>query len=160
MARKTKPKGAPRKVAPRLKIVSARSDKAGHAAGVADVKANFLTLITQPRSVSAAAVMAGVTARTIYRWATEDAEFKAAFDEARDAGTDVAEDRCYELMMQNDDLGTASRMTLAILRARRPDVWDRKPSLAVEATAESATGEKTKIGIQFYGEPAAEDDDD
>jgi transposase-like protein len=115
-------------------------------------------LVAAPISMGGAAKKAGISRGTIYDWMADDAQFKADVLDAREVGTDLAEAGVVELAMQRDDLQVASKMLLALLRARRPSEWDHTRKVSVEAEATGADGTKARIGIMFVGEPAAEDE--
>jgi hypothetical protein len=114
-------------------------------------------------SVEEAGAHAGVTRRTIYMWRKADAEFKAAWDEATDAGVDELEailDACAK-KSKNDPRYQTS--LIFSLKNRRPTQWrdahDLRHSGQVSVVAslaemtpeelarlEQATGDDTEAG--------------
>lgn len=63
---------------------------------------------------------AGATTAIMKRWRAEDTDFAADWDEALEDGTDFIEDVATERALKKSD-----PLMLAILKARRPDKFDR-----------------------------------
>ena len=57
----------------------------GHGAKPDAIREKAIVALLSERTLGAAAAMAGVSERTLRRWLTEDAEFKAEYDAARQA---------------------------------------------------------------------------
>jgi hypothetical protein len=77
-------------------------------------RAKFLELIASGRSITAAARAAKVSRDSLYRWRNENAEFAAAWDEAREAGLDALEDKARDLAEEGD-----TKMIIFLLKAGR-----------------------------------------
>jgi transposase-like protein len=125
-------------------------------------KASFVEFLSSGGSVTASARSVGIDRHTVYNWRKADPDFADAWDDATERGADVLEDRALALALQDDDLGVASRTTIALLKSRRPKAWSERgqqTSISIGDQVEAQSGAKSKIAIRFVGEPAAEDDD-
>jgi len=96
----------------------------------------FLDELAMGSSISRAAAAADGTPRNFKNWRDSDPEFAKDWDEAVEEGTDFIEDVATERAMKKSD-----PLMLAILKARRPDKYDRnagKSSLEVNINVEGA----------------------
>lgn len=107
--------------------------RTGGASGIADTKKmdGFLALLQEGYSVSGACNKADLARSTAYQWRDQDTEFRQAWDDAIDAGTDKLEDVMLDLTKLRNHTGFLS--TMATLKARRPDKWreDQKIDVAL-----------------------------
>jgi hypothetical protein len=85
-----------------------------------EAEGKFLDALRDGRSIAAAARNAGLGRRTAYDWRDRDPQFAARWDEAFDEGTDRLED----LALSGAEQGS-ERLLLALLKARRPDRYQR-----------------------------------
>jgi hypothetical protein len=99
----------------------------------------FLDQLAVGNSVSFAANAAGGTARNFKRWRDEDPEFAKDWEEAEEEGTDFIEDTATERALKKSD-----PLMLAILKARRPDKYDRNRGSGVEVNI-NVEGSKAKL---------------
>src|SRR3954471_4535525 len=100
----------------------------------------FLDQLTVGDSESAAARAADGTVAQFKKWRNEDKDFAADWDDAVEAGTDFIEDIATERAMRKSD-----PLMLAILKARRPDKYDRNAGKnGVEVTI-NVEGAKAKL---------------
>jgi hypothetical protein len=86
----------------------------------------FLAALARGDSVSIAAVSAGATRTPFYVWRADDPQFAADWDQALEAGTDLLEDEARRRAMDGSDL-----LLIFLLRARRPEIYNRKQQLAL-----------------------------
>lgn len=84
----------------------------------------FLDQLEAGDSVSAAARAAGGTAREFNAWRKDDPNFAKDWEEAEEAGTDFIED-----VATNRALTKSDSLMAMILKARRPDKYDRGSKL-------------------------------
>jgi hypothetical protein len=119
------------------------------------VKDRFIEHLATGSSVTAACIAAGTDRRAVYTWHANDPIFAERWDNANNVGWDRLEDRALYLAMQDDDLGVASRTTIQLLKARRPQTFAERSQLAAMASVDNAeTGESTRIAIRFVGPEA------
>jgi len=96
----------------------------------------FLDELAAGSSISMAARAADGTTRNFKNWRDTDPEFAKDWDDAIEEGTDFIEDVATERAMRKSD-----PLMLAILKARRPDKYDRnsgKNSVEVNINVEGA----------------------
>jgi hypothetical protein len=99
----------------------------------------FLDCLAAGDSISKAAVAAGATTSIMKRWRAEDSNFAADWDEAIEDGTDFIEDVATERALKKSD-----PLMLAILKARRPDKFDRANKLELSGGID-VTGAKSRL---------------
>ena len=99
----------------------------------------FLDQLAAGNSVSFAAHAAGGTTKNFKAWRDSDPDFAADWEEAVEEGTDFIEDVATERAMKKSD-----PLMLAILKARRPDKYDRGSGKAVEVNI-NVEGSKAKL---------------
>lgn len=103
----------------------------------------FLASLAGGSSVTAAASKASIPKRTMYDWRSSDEEFKAAWDDALDSGSDILEDEAFRRahdgveepviaqgrMVRNEDGSSlkvrkySDTLMLTLLKARRPEKY-------------------------------------
>jgi hypothetical protein len=108
---------------------------AARAARTAKLKARFLEVYSEIGAAKKAAKRIGICTSTPWQWRAEDPAFAAAWEEIRDRQTEDVEATLYELAVgidvpvhhQGVVIGnrklTSDRAALALLRARKPDVY-------------------------------------
>lgn len=101
-------------------------------------RAAFLVLLTEGTSVSAAARGIGMTRQAMYLARDRDDEFKQAWDDAVEEGTDCLEDEAVKRAKTSSDT-----LLIFMLKARRPDKF--KDRVANEHTGE--------VGYVLIGAP-------
>jgi hypothetical protein len=99
----------------------------------------FLDCLAAGDSISKAATAAGATTAIMKRWRAEDSNFAADWDEAIEDGTDFIEDTATERALKKSD-----PLMLAILKARRPDKYDRAGKLELSGGID-VTGAKSRL---------------
>jgi hypothetical protein len=99
----------------------------------------FLDALELGDSVSKAATIAGATSRQFKRWREDDPDFAADWDEAEEAGTDFIEDTATDRALKKSD-----PLMLAILKARRPEKFDRGSKLELSGGID-VTGARAKL---------------
>lgn len=106
---------------------------------------SFLDALRDGLSVTAACVDAGIARRTAYEWREADEEFRQAWDEAVEEGTDRLEDEAkrrardgvtepiyYKGMKVGEVQRHSDTLMIFLLKARRPDKY--KDRIANEHT--------------------------
>lgn len=95
----------------------------------------FLDQLAVGSSVSFAAHAAGMTSSQVKAWRRSDPDFAKDWDEAEEEGTDFIEDAATERALKKSD-----PLMLAILKARRPEKYDRgsRDKLEVNINVEGA----------------------
>jgi ClpP class serine protease len=99
----------------------------------------FLDCLAAGDSVSKAAMAAGATTSIMKRWRAEDPNFAADWDEAIEDGTDFIEDVATERALKKSD-----PLMLAILKARRPEKFDRANKLELSGGID-VTGSRARL---------------
>lgn len=99
----------------------------------------FLDQLEVGNSISFAANAAGGTARVFKRWRDDDESFAKDWDEAEEAGTDFIEDAATTRALSKSD-----PLMVMILKARRPDKYDRGSKLELSGGID-VTGSKAKL---------------
>lgn len=99
----------------------------------------FLDQLAVGDSVSRAAAVAGGTAGNFRRWREADENFAKDWDEAIEEGTDTIEDVATARAIDKSD-----PLMAMILRARRPEKYDRGSKLELSGTV-NVEGSKTKL---------------
>lgn len=99
----------------------------------------FLDCLAAGDSISKAARAAGGTTSIFKRWKAEDVNFAADWDEAIEEGTDFIEDVATERAMKKSD-----PLMLAILKARRPEKFDRANKLELSGGID-VTGARARL---------------
>jgi len=84
----------------------------------------FLAVLAEGSTVEIAARACGKDRSTCYRRRQADKEFAEAWDTAIESGTDLIEQRLIERAMNYSD-----QLILALMKARRPDVWKERHSV-------------------------------
>src|SRR4051794_16810457 len=79
----------------------------------------FLEALRAGRSVAAACRAATYTRSVAYVWRRDDPDFKAAWDEAVEEGTDALEDIAFDRAAT----GQSDTLTIFLLKARRPEKY-------------------------------------
>lgn len=100
----------------------------------------FLDQLAAGNSVSFAAHAAGGTSQNFRRWRDTDPEFAKDWDDAIEDGTDFIEDVATERALKKSD----SLMAM-ILKARRPDKYDRGSGKAGVEVNINVEGSKAKL---------------
>lgn len=100
----------------------------------------FLDQLAVGNSVSFAANAAGGTTSNFKKWRDSDPDFAADWEEAVEEGTDFIEDVATERAMKKSD-----PLMLAILKARRPDKYDRGSGKAGVEVNINVEGAKAKL---------------
>lgn len=99
----------------------------------------FLDCLAAGDSISKAAMAAGGTTSIFKRWKAEDENFSADWDEAIEDGTDFIEDVATERALKKSD-----PLMLAILKARRPEKFDRANKLELSGGID-VTGARARL---------------
>ena len=84
----------------------------------------FLAVLAQGSTVEIAARAAGRDRSSCYRRRQADKDFAERWDMAIESGTDMIEQRLIERAMNYSD-----NLILALMKARRPDVWKERHSV-------------------------------
>ena len=112
------------------------------------MREEFIAALMRGLSITGAAIQADIPRRTVYEWRDADADFRVAWDEALEYGSDRLEDEAFRRAhdgverplvsagkIVKDDEGTAIRLreysdTLMclLLKARRPDKFRERIS--------------------------------
>ena len=100
----------------------------------------FLDQLAVGSSVSFAANAAGGTTINFKRWRESDPDFASDWDEAVDEGTDFIEDAATDRALKKSD-----PLMLAILKARRPEKYDRGSGKAGIEVNINVEGSKAKL---------------
>lgn len=79
---------------------------------------HFLNALASGLSVTAAAEAAGIGRRTAYEWRDEDDAFRAAWDNAVEAGTDRLEDIAFKRAAESSDT-----LLIFMLKGRRGEKY-------------------------------------
>ena len=95
---------------------------------------DFLKSLAAGLSVTGSCARAGIPKRTMYDWRAADEEFKAAWDEALDSGSDILEDEAFRrahdgveepVVAQGKVIFTVRKysdtLMVTLLKARRPE---------------------------------------
>jgi hypothetical protein len=99
----------------------------------------FLDSLAAGDSLSKAARAAGGTTSIFKRWKAEDENFASDWEEALEEGTDFIEDTATDRAMKKSD-----PLMLAILKARRPEKFDRASKLELSGGLD-VTGARAKL---------------
>lgn len=99
----------------------------------------FLEALEVSESETKAARMAGEDIRFFRRWRDQDENFRKDWEDALEAGTDHLEDAATERALTKSD-----PLMLAMLKARRPDKFDRGNKLQLTGTI-NVEGSKAKL---------------
>lgn len=99
----------------------------------------YLDVIACGGSDTLAAEAAGGNLGIFRRWRETDDDFKADYEDAKEAGTDLLEDAVY-----NRALRTSDSLAMFMLKARRPDKYDRGSKLELSGGI-SVEGAKSKL---------------
>jgi hypothetical protein len=99
----------------------------------------FLDCLAAGDSISKAATAAGATTSIMKRWREDDANFASDWDEAIEEGTDFIEDTATDRALKKSD-----PLMLAILKARRPEKFDRANKLELSGGID-VTGARAKL---------------
>ena len=102
-------------------------------------RTRFLDALEEGKSVSYAASCAGGTSRNFKAWRDSDADFAKDWEDAEEAGTDLLEDTAVERAKKKSD-----PLMLAMLKARRPEKFDRGGKLELSGTI-NVEGSKAKL---------------
>jgi hypothetical protein len=94
----------------------------------------FIAALSVGKSVTSACIEAHLPRRTAYEWRDDDEDFRAAWDAAIDAGTDLLEDEAHRRAFNGTDkpvyqggqmVGTireySDTLTIFLLKGRRPE---------------------------------------
>jgi len=100
----------------------------------------FLDCLAAGDSVSRAAHAAGGTTSNFKAWKKSDPDFSSDWDDAIEEGTDFIEDVATERAMKKSD-----PLMLAILKARRPEKYDRNSGRAGVELTINVEGAKSKL---------------
>jgi hypothetical protein len=98
----------------------------------AQKKDAFLRLLAEGNSVGEAAAAIGVTRRTAYNWRADDAAFRQDWDEATETSIEKIESVLYKKAVGGDLLAC-----IFLLKARRPEIYNRKQVVAVGGDPDS-----------------------
>lgn len=118
--------------------MTARTDRT-----IAHMREAFIAAMMRGLSVTGAAIHAGIPRRTVYEWRDADAEFRMAWDEALEYGSDRLEDEAFRRAHDGverplvsagktvkDDEGAAIRvreysdtLMCLLLKSRRPEKY-------------------------------------
>jgi hypothetical protein len=99
----------------------------------------FLDQLAVGSSVSFAAHAAGGSTSNFKRWRESDPEFAKDWDDAIEEGTDFIEDAATDRALKKSDA-----LMAMILKARRPDKYDRASGKSVEVNI-NVEGAKAKL---------------
>jgi hypothetical protein len=104
-------------------------------------EAAFLDALRDGQSVTAACIDAGFGRRTAYEWREADEDFRKAWDEAVDEGTDRMEDEAYRRAVQGTSKPVyqgkelvghvqeySDTLMIFMLKARRPEKFKERVS--------------------------------
>ena len=97
------------------------------AEGLPAAKERFLEALTGHLTLENAALAAGTTRRTVFKWRQEDPEFAAACDAAKEAALDRLEDKAYEVALNADGIYYEKDALLNrffVLKGHRPHFKD------------------------------------
>lgn len=100
----------------------------------------FLDCLADGDSPSLAAATADGPLRAFNKWAADDPDFKADWDEALEAGTDHLEDVATKRAKEKSD-----PLMIMMLKARRPDKFDRAQRVETNATVHHLDGSKNEL---------------
>ncbi len=130
----------------------------GRAARTPGAREAFLAALEESGNVTASATAAGLKRSTVYQWRSEDPEFAEAWDAALELGLDALEDEAIRrgkdgvesyvvshgrIVLGPDGKPLIERkysdgLLLAILRARRREVWGDKQDVNLNGTGDLA----------------------
>jgi hypothetical protein len=96
-------------------------------------RAAFLQRLAEGESITAAATAIDVGRQTVYEWRADDVDFRQDWDAAIEAGTDRLEDEARRRAIDGSDL-----LLIFLLRARRPETYNRKQQVALSGDPGSA----------------------
>jgi hypothetical protein len=99
----------------------------------------FLDALEAGNSDSGAASLAGGTLRQFRKWAAEDPNFEQDWKDAVEAGSDFIEDVATTRAIKKSDT-----LMLAILKARKPEKYDRGGKLELSGTV-NVEGSRQKL---------------
>lgn len=99
----------------------------------------FLDCLAAGDSISRAALAADGRVAQFQAWRKTDSNFSADWDEAIEGGTDYLEDVATERAVKKSD-----QLMLAILKARRPEKYDRAGKLELSGSVD-VQGAKAKL---------------
>lgn len=103
-------------------------------------RTRYLEALEVGDSESSAARKAGGTVKQFRKWRSEDENFDKDVQEAIEVGTDFIEDAATDRALQKSDT-----LMLAILKARRPDKYDRGAGKAGVEVNINVEGSKAKL---------------
>jgi transposase-like protein len=83
-------------------------------------KKRFIETLAAQGTVSHAALAAGVSRNTAYRWRQDDLEFALLWDEAHETAVDAVESSLYQKALNGDTI-----CMIFYLKAHRPEYRDR-----------------------------------
>lgn len=88
-------------------------------------KDEFLNAVRGGATLEVAAQVAGLSRSVFHDLRRRDPDFKAAYEEALDAGTDLVEQSLFNIATGVEEVRNTARVTAccAILNARRPHIW-------------------------------------
>jgi hypothetical protein len=104
----------------------------------------FLSAIGQGHSVGKALEMASLARSTMHAWKAEDQVFVDEYRNAFDSGSDVIEEALLKDAMKSGNWVAK----LAILKARRPNIWRENVKVEHQHTQEIIPGAKMEEFIQ------------
>jgi hypothetical protein len=104
----------------------------------------FLTTLSEGMSVKAACQKAGYSRTTAYLHREQDPEFRRAWDEAIEEGTDELEDTAYQRAKDNSDT-----LLIFTLKGRRPQKWADKHQHQIDARLVTADVSDLEIAQRF-----------
>jgi len=123
--------------------------------GTLEKKRRFLEIYPVEGTVTHAAQKANVPRRTVYNWIERDAEFAAAFDEAREAAAGNRRDRGASVLQGRADRhGTRIQRHLAHLPVEGPSTKEvRRAGRAGAHRAERPADPDQGVGTHAGGDP-------
>jgi hypothetical protein len=104
----------------------------------------FLTALSEGASITSACDAAGYGRRTAYDWREKDLEFRAAWDDAVEAGTDRLEDAAYQRGKETSDT-----LLIFTLKGRRPQKWSEKHQMTIDARVAVADLSDLEVAQRF-----------
>lgn len=94
-------------------------------------RARFLEKLSECAVVSHACAEAGISPVALYAWRRDDADFRAAWEEALALGLLAIEDKATEFAMAGSE-----KLMMFILAARKPEVYGQRQSIELNSTVQ------------------------
>lgn len=95
----------------------------------------FLKLLGEGMNVTKATNRIGVSHATPYNWRNQDAKFKQAWEEAKEAGREMLLDQVEDSLVDHA-IKKPGRISIDILERLRSETWGKKDSFEPESGVE------------------------